>query len=505
MIQCFVKKEYAPPFGLAQPPRLFSVSRTDEKASAHPRVMHAHDDLVEVVLVRGGESRYFVGGLPYQARRGDLFVFNSRVVHDEPSGPDRPVATSSLALGGLQVPGLRENALIPEDALPVCHLTEPQTVRLERLYDVLYDELTAGNDDGAHHLLMAILTLVQQFRAAAADGYFTGVISGFTSPILWFLVYLAATTVVVYNGVEKGIEKISKILMPVLLFLILGIAVFSLTLQHTDGGVTRTGLQGLLVYVVPDFSGMTFSGFMTVLMDAMGQLFYSISVAMGIMITYGSYVKEETNLVKAVNQIEIFDTVIAFLAGMMIVPAVYTFMGTEGMGAGPSLMFQALPKVFDAMGDVGGIVGTVFFLTVAFAALTSSISIMEAIVSCAMDRLRITRKKATLATALLALVMGLVVCLGYNGLYFELPLPNGTVAQVLDVLDYVSNYLLMPVVAIATCLLVGWVVKPKTVVDEVMRGGVRFGRKWLYVGMVKVVTPVMLLLLLLQSLGIFRA
>ncbi len=171
MIQCFVKKEYAPPFGLAQPPRLFSVSRTDEKASAHPRVMHAHDDLVEVVLVRGGESRYFVGGLPYQARRGDLFVFNSRVVHDEPSGPDRPVATSSLALGGLQVPGLRENALIPEDALPVCHLTEPQTVRLERLYDVLYDELTAGNDDGAHHLLMAILTLVQQFRAAAADGY----------------------------------------------------------------------------------------------------------------------------------------------------------------------------------------------------------------------------------------------------------------------------------------------------------------------------------------------
>ena len=99
MIQCFVKKEYEAPFGLAQPPRLFSVSRTDEKASAHPRVMHAHDDLVEVVLVRGGESRYFVGGTPYNARRGDLFIFNSRVVHDEPSGPDRPVATSSLALG----------------------------------------------------------------------------------------------------------------------------------------------------------------------------------------------------------------------------------------------------------------------------------------------------------------------------------------------------------------------------------------------------------------------
>ena len=170
MIQCFVKKEYEVPFDLTRPPRLFSVSRTDEKASAHPRVMHAHDDLVEIVLVRGGESRYFVGGTPYDARRGDLFIFNSRVVHDEPSGPDRPVATSSLALGGLSVPGLRENTLIPEDASPVCRLSEQQTLRLERLYDVLYDELTAGNDDGAHHLLMAILTLVEQFRAALAGG-----------------------------------------------------------------------------------------------------------------------------------------------------------------------------------------------------------------------------------------------------------------------------------------------------------------------------------------------
>ena len=169
MIQCFVKKEYEPPFGLTRAPRLFSVSRTDAEASAHPRVMHAHDDLVEIVLVRGGESRYFVGGMPYDARRGDLFIYNSRVVHDEPSGPDRPVASFSLALGGLSVPGLRENALIPDEASPVCPLTEEQTVRLERLYDVLYSELTAGNDDGAHHLLMALLTLVQQFLAAAAQ------------------------------------------------------------------------------------------------------------------------------------------------------------------------------------------------------------------------------------------------------------------------------------------------------------------------------------------------
>ena len=249
---------------------------------------------------------------------------------------------------------------------------------------------------------------------------------------------------------------------------------------------------------------MTFSRFLTLLMDAMGQLFYSVSVAMGIMITYGSYVKKETNLVKAVNQIEIFDTVIAFLAGMMIIPAVYTFMGREGMASGPSLMFQALPKVFAAMGAVGNIVGVVFFLTVAFAALTSSISIMEAIVSCAMDKFRLSRQKSTVLITLLAMVIGAVVCLGYNVFYFELRLPNDTVGQVLDVLDYVSNYLLMPIVAIATCLLIGWVVGTKTVEDEVTLGGVSFGRRRLYVVMVKFIAPVMLALLFLQSIGVFR-
>lgn len=162
MIQCFAKKEYEPPFGLAKMPRLFSVSRTDAKASAHPRVMHAHKDLVEIVLVCGGQSRYFVGGQTYEAFRGMLCIFNSGVVHDEPSGPNQPVETLSLALGALQVEGLRENALISEEISPVCYLSEEQTQRLERLYHILYDELTAGNEDGAQHILMTILSLVQQ-------------------------------------------------------------------------------------------------------------------------------------------------------------------------------------------------------------------------------------------------------------------------------------------------------------------------------------------------------
>ena len=353
-------------------------------------------------------------------------------------------------------------------------------------------------------ILKYLAAFITDAAATTADGYFTGFITSQWSPILWFMVFLLANTVIVYKGVNSGIERLSKILMPILLVLILGIAGFSLTLSHTDAsGVTRTGLQGLAIYVIPTLEGVTFGKFISILMDAMGQLFYSISVAMGIMIAYGSYVKKETNLVKSVNQIEIFDTLVAFLAGMMIIPAVYTFMGTEGMAAGPSLMFVSLPKVFAAMGGIGTVVGIAFFVMVAFAALTSSMSLMEAVVSSVMDKLHLERKAAVLAVAALTGVLGIIVCLGYNVLYFELTLPNGSVGQILDVMDYVSNYVFMPVVAIATCILVGWVIKPKAIIEEVTLGGVKFGREKLYVVMVKFVTPVMLAMLLLQSLGLF--
>ena len=192
--------------------------------------------------------------------------------------------------------------------------------------------------------------------AAAEDGYFTGYITGTWQPIVWLGIYLFLTAFVVYRGVNKGIENYSKILMPILLILIIGISVFSLTLTHTDAdGVVRTGLQGMKIYLVPNFKGMTLQKFFTVFVDALGQLFFSISVAMGIMVAYGSYVKKETNLMKSINQIEIFDTIVALLAGLMIVPAVFTFMGTEGMSAGPGLMFVSLPKVFQSMGAAGGV------------------------------------------------------------------------------------------------------------------------------------------------------
>ncbi len=341
--------------------------------------------------------------------------------------------------------------------------------------------------------------------ASAEDGYFTGFISETGQPVIWMLLFFAATAFVVYSGVNKGIEKYNRILMPVLVVLVVGIAFFSLTLTHTDGqGVTRTGMQGLAVYLIPDFTGMTLSKFLSVIMDAMGQMFFSISVAMGIMVAYGSYATKDTDLMRSINRIEIFDTVVALLAGMMIIPAVFTFAGTEGMSAGPGLMFVSLPKIFAAMGGAGHVIGSAFFLMTAFAAVTSAVSVMEAITSSLMDAFHVSRRRAATFVAAYAVAGGIIVCLGYNLLYFEAALPNGNVGQILDILDYLSNNCIMPLIALLTCILIGWVVSPQTVIDEVTLGGHRFSRRKLYVVMIKFAAPVLLFVLLLQSVGIFE-
>lgn len=339
-------------------------------------------------------------------------------------------------------------------------------------------------------------------ETAAEDNNFTGFITRVPAPIVFMLIFLAATFFVVYLGVEKGIERCSKIMMPTLLVLIVCIGVFGLTIHHTDeNGVTRTALEGLRVYVVPDLSGMTLRGFLSVVVDAMGQLFYSLSVAMGIMIAYGSYMKDDVSIQQSIQRIEFFDSLVAFLAGMMIVPAVYAFMGTEGMSAGPSLMFVTLPKVFRAMGGIGTLVGLVFFVMVLFAALTSSVSILEAMVSSLMDRRGMTRRRACALCGIYALALGVIVCLGYNVLYVECSLPNGATAQILDIMDYLSNSILMPIVSILTCILIGWVLGPEVVVEEVEKTGTKMAWRRLYCVMIRFVAPVLLAVLLFQSLG----
>lgn len=335
--------------------------------------------------------------------------------------------------------------------------------------------------------------------------YFSNFISDQWWPIIFAVIFLGATAIIVFNGINDGIEKFSKFLMPILILIIIIVAIFSITIKQIDAnGVTRTGFQGFKMYLIPNFDGITVKDFISVVVDAVGQLFYSISVAMGIMVTYGSYVKDEEHIGKSTNMIEVFDTGVAFLAGAMVIPVVFTYMGKDGLAAsGPSLIFESLPKAFSQMGDVGGIVGILFFAMVLFAAITSSVSLMENLVSSNIDVFHVSRKKSVVITTLIVLAVGVIVCLGYNILAVNVDLPNGSTNNtILDILDYSSNNLLMPLLALLTCILIGWVVKPKYVIDEVEKTGKKMGRKVLYVIMIKFVAPICLIALLLKSLGL---
>ena len=319
---------------------------------------------------------------------------------------------------------------------------------------------------------------------AAGKSFFGGFIGNPNAPLVFFLVFLMITVLVVMCGVEKGIERLSKFLMPILLVLTVGIAIYVMTLPNA--------LDGVKYYLVPDFSKFSFS----TIAAAASQLFYSMSLAMGIMITYGSYTKKEVSIVKSVNRIEIFDTSIAMLAGLMVIPAVYAFSGEAGLAAnGPGLMFQALPGVFNQM-PFGGIIGLLFFVLVFFAALTSSISIMEAIVSSIMDKFHLSRFKSGLIVIGICLLLGIPSSLG-NGLWANIKVIG---MDFLTFFDFLSNSVLMPIVAFFTCILVGWIVKTKTITDEVTLNGERFKRKGLYEVMVKYVAPVVLVMILVTGI-----
>lgn len=349
----------------------------------------------------------------------------------------------------------------------------------------------------------AVSYLTGQAAAAAQDNYFTSFISSPVSPVVFALLFMGVTAFIVYNGVQDGIERVSRYMMPVLLVLVVVIAGYSLTLRHTDvSGQMRTGMEGFVYYLTPHLEGLTVSRFLQILLDAMSQLFFSLSVSMGIMITYGSYVKPDVNLNRAVNQIEFFDTGVALLAGAMIIPAVYVFSGVEGMGAGPSLMFVSLPKVFNAMGAAGVVVGVLFFVAAIFATLTSCISVLESIVANCMEILHTSRKKTVLVLSGVYLAASAVIALGYSIFYFEVQLPNGSTGQLLDIMDYVSNSVMMPLIALLSTILIGWVVGPDYVVEEMEKGGARFTRKKIYRVMIRYVAPVMMLVLFLQSTGI---
>ncbi|MBQ7900380.1 MAG: sodium-dependent transporter [Clostridia bacterium] len=327
---------------------------------------------------------------------------------------------------------------------------------------------------------------------AAADTFFTDFISRPAEPVVWFLIFLGITAIIVLFGVEKGIEKVSKFMMPVLVVLSIFIAIYSMFMPGA--------MDGVIYYIKPDFS--KFSA--TTVLAAMGQLFYSMSLAMGIMITYGSYMKKDVNLESSVTQIELFDTGIAFLAGLMIIPAVFVFSGgtPEALGKGPSLMFVTLPKVFETMAG-GTLIGVAFFLLVLFAALTSSISLMETVVSIVCDKTKLSRTMSCIIVFAASALMGLLSCFGYS-IWSHVAIIG---MPFLDFFDFVSNSVLMPVVALLTCLFIGFVIKPQTIIDEVELTG-KFKRKALFRVVIKYLAPICIVLILVSSvmdaLGIFK-
>ena len=318
----------------------------------------------------------------------------------------------------------------------------------------------------------------------AEDGYFSTFISDGMSAEICFIVFALITLTIIFAGVRNGIERVSKFMMPILVVLSVIIAIYS---------VTRPGaLKGIQYFLVPNLENFSW---MTVV-SAMGQMFYSLSIAMGILVTFGSYMKKETSIEDSTRNVEIFDTAIAIMAGLMIIPAVFAFSGGDPntLQAGPSLMFITIPKVFASMG-LGTVVGILFFVLVLFAAVTSSIALTESAVSTFEDELHWNRKKSTVVIGIIMLALGTLSSLGYG------PLDAVKILgmQFLDFFDFLTNSVMMPIAAIATCLLVSRVIGVDRIEEEMTQKGGTFRRKKIFVMMIKYLCPVFAAIILISS------
>ena len=328
--------------------------------------------------------------------------------------------------------------------------------------------------------------LTTDMATITSDTFFTDFITNGGSAELWFCVFLALTLAIIYMGVENGIERVSKIMMPILLVLAVVISVYTITRPGAMDGVAY-----LLIPHPENFSWMT-------VVSAMGQMFYSLSIAMGILITFGSYMKKEVSIEDSTHQVEFFDTAIAILAGMMIIPAVFAFSGgdPEHLKAGPSLMFVTMPKIFASMG-FGRFIGILFFTLVLFAALTSSIALTESAVSTLADEFKWSRVKCTTIMAAIMIFLGTLSCLGYG------PLAFFTIIGMpfLDFFDFLTNSVMMPIAALAICLLVTRCMGLDRLEQEVEVDGHPFRRKMIFRVMIRYIAPIFVLIILLSSIA----
>ncbi|MCR4951070.1 MAG: sodium-dependent transporter [Solobacterium sp.] len=317
-----------------------------------------------------------------------------------------------------------------------------------------------------------------------SDTFFTSFISSGWSAEFWFVLFALLVLLVIAMGVKNGVERVSRMIMPVLVVLAVVICGYVLTLP--------SALKGVRYLLVPDLTNFTWR----TVVAAMGQLFYSLSIAMGILITFGSYMKKSTAIETSAIQVEIFDTAIALMSGLIIIPAVFAFSGGADLQTGPSLMFVIMPKIFMKM-QIGRIIGILFFVLVLFAALTSAIALTETVVSVFADEFRWNRLKGTAVTGVLMLLLGTLSCLGYG------PLASVTILgmQFLDFFDFLTNSVMMPISALLICMLVNRHIGTDQIAEEVETGGAPFARRGIFRFMIRWVCPLFILIILLSSVA----
>lgn len=328
--------------------------------------------------------------------------------------------------------------------------------------------------------------LKNDINEIASDDFFVNFISDGSSTEFWFIVFTIAVIAVILLGVQNGIEMVSKFVMPVLVLMAIVICVYC---------VTRPGaLKGVKYILVPNFGDFSI---MTVV-SAMGQMFYSLSIAMGILVTFGSYVKKNVSIERSTIQVEVFDTAVAILASFMIIPAVFAFSGGEAdtLKAGPSLMFITMPKIFADM-EIGRIMGAMFFVLVLFAAVTSAIALVESAVSTFSDEFGWDRKNATILMTVIMVVLGSLSSLGYG------PLASVTVLgmQFLDFFDFITNSVMMPIAALAMCVLITRYTGIEKIEEEVMLDGHPFRRRKVFRFFIRYMCPIFVIIILLSSIG----
>ncbi|KAB3534706.1 sodium-dependent transporter [Alkaliphilus pronyensis] len=317
----------------------------------------------------------------------------------------------------------------------------------------------------------------------ALGGLFGAFITNPLEPLVYHAIFMALTLGIVIGGVKGGIEKYSKILMPSLFVMMILIMIRSLTL---DGA-----MEGVKFLLLPDFSKINGG----VVLAALGQVFFSLSLGMGTMITYGSYLNKDENLVDSSIQIPLLDTAIALVAGLAILPAVFAFgFNPEG---GPGLLFITLPAVFSQM-PLGSLFGVLFFVLVLFAALTSSISLLEVVVAYFVDEKNWDRKKSSLVFGLIIFLFGIPSSLGI-GIWSDIRIIAGR--DILDSVDFVASNVLLPLGGMLLCIFIGWVWGLDNAFKEVTNNGkIKFPLMNVWGFLVKWVAPIAIGIVFVQGL-----